>query len=144
MSRIGKLLGIVKKEANCRYVEVGGYRYAVGMDYILELAKRYNQKHNTDEGIDVVLTKCFGNTKMTPDALENMAMGIELSLNVYQRAAGREEYPEGVFKRIVEDKGFGYIGKVVYAIASTLTVMLTAGAEASAGEGDKEEKKSTQ
>lgn len=144
MNKIRRLLSRVKQEANCRYVEVGDYRYAVGMDYIIELAKRYNEKYQTDESIEVVLTKCFGNTKMTPEALENMAMGVELSLNMYQRAAGREEYPEGTFKRIVEEKGFGYIGKVVYAIASTLTVMLTAGAEASAGEGEKEEKKSIQ
>ena len=122
---IKALVGRVKSNSNTRYIEVDGVRYAVGIDYIIELTKQYNRKYGVDAGIDEVLVACFGNAKVTVGAIDNIVLGLMVSINVYN--SNDKPVNEAFVKELIDSKGFAHVGRATLAIASTLTALMVAG-----------------
>ncbi len=142
--KLKKITANVKKDSNSnvRYIEVDGIRYAVGIGYIIELTKQYNERYKVDASIDEVLQGCFGNAKVTDEAIKKIVFAIAVSINYYNKANGRQQVDENYVINLIDDRGFGYVGKVVLAISSTITAMMVAGADDKGKEQDGEQKKS--
>jgi hypothetical protein len=142
MNLLSKITGKVKQKANIRYIEVEGICFAVGIDYVIELTKEYNRTYNVDAGIDEVLSSCFGNAKVTADALNKIILALKTSINMYNKAVGNALITDSDVKGLIDTKGFGAVGKIILAIASTLTALMVKGSEESVNESDNSEKKS--
>ena len=67
---------------------------------------------------------------------------IAVSINYYNKANGKQPVDENYVINLIDDRGFGYVGKVVLAISSTITAMMVAGADDKGKEQDGEQKKS--
>jgi len=142
--KLKKITANVKKDSNSnvRYIEVDGIRYAVGIGYIIELTKQYNERYKVDASIDEVLQGCFSNAKVTDEAIKKIVFAIAVSINYYNKANGKQPVDENYVINLIDDRGFGYVGKVVLAISSTITAMMVAGADDKGKEQDGEQKKS--
>lgn len=130
---------------NVRYVEVKGERYAVGLGYLVELTRNYNQVYGGDNSIDEVLMQCFSNLKPTPDAIDKIKLGLITSINYYRERCGQELVDEDYIDELVYRHGFAYMGEALENIGNTLVGIIVKGNEGE-GEGEQasdEQKKSS-
>jgi len=125
-----------------RFVEVHGERYAVGMGFIEELTRAYNERHGGDFEIPEVLTECFGNVSFTAKALENMGLGVMASANYYRRANGQELVDDDYFKQLIDENGIKWAFEIVIEIAKETNNLIMKDAEGESGKEKVGEKKS--
>ncbi len=141
--KLKRLTEKVKVKPNIRYIEVDGICFAVGIDYIIELTKAYNERYNVDAGIDEVLKDCFGNAKVTATALEKIILALTVSVNLYRVAVNEQKVTSSYIEKLIDERGFGYIGTVIFNISALLTAMMLGGSgEKEDTEDNGKEKKS--
>lgn len=117
----------IKKANGVRYVEVDGVRYAVGIGYLVELAKAYEAKYKEAIGIDEVLVKCFGAEKVTAEAFERIILALTVSINYYNERTGERPMTEAEVMEMAERRGIPYIGRVVLEISRSQVITVFGG-----------------
>lgn len=103
----------LKKSGNGRYFEKDGLRFAIGMDFIINLTKEYNKLNNCNATIDEVLLKCLGQEKMTIDVIELIILAITVSYNTQLINDSKEPVSSDFIKDIFNKKGFTYMGDIL-------------------------------
>lgn len=131
----GKLVG------NGRYFELHGLRFAIGVDYAIELTKRYNEMHECDAAINDVLLNVFGSEKLTASSLEGMRFAIMTSLNLQAKNDGAELMDDIFFSELVDKLGIIGLNGIILNLANSLITVVYGKGENKAAEKEQEAKK---
>lgn len=107
-----------------RYFELNGYRFSIGMQFVLNLTRHYNEVNNCDAAIDDVMRDMLGNPKMTISNLENYRHVFMTSLNTQARIDGKDEFDSCLYDELFDKHGFKFIGEVIYQITTSLSTLL--------------------
>lgn len=123
-----------------RYFEVKGYRFAIGMQFIINLTKRYNAINNCDAAIDDVIRELLGNNKVTISNLENYRIVLMESLNTQAAIEGKELYSDELYNELFDKYGFVFIGEIIYQITTSMVGLLYGEASKEVSEDDTKKK----
>lgn len=107
-----------------RLLEVEGLRLNVGLDFIIELTRKFSEKKGEELGIDEAIELGFSYNKLTAEKLDYMITTIETSLNSQRRLDGLETMPHEELLQMLEQKGFAYIGKIIEPLAESISALV--------------------
>ncbi len=113
-----------KTKPKGRYFELNGYRFAIGMQFVINLTKHYNEINKCDAAIDDVMRDMLGNPKMTITNLENYRHVFMISLNTQAQIDDKKEYDLSLYDQLFDEHGFKFIGEVIYQITTSLAGLL--------------------
>lgn len=113
-----------KPIGNGRYFELHGMRFAIGVDYAIELTKQYNELNKCDAAINDVLIGVFGAEKLTASSLENMRFAIMTSLNLQAQKDGRELLDDDYFSDLIDRLGIIGLNGIIINLANSLITVV--------------------
>lgn len=113
-----------KKAGNGRYFEKDGQRFAIGIDFVINLTKEYNRLNNANATIDEAIFKCLGQEKLTVDNIEMIKLSILSSINTQNAADNRQPVEMEYINDMFNKHGFNYVGEILLNLRLSVVSLL--------------------
>ena len=114
----------LKKAGNGRYFEKDGLRFAIGIDFVINMTKEYNRLNSCNATIDEAIAKCLGQEKLTVDSIELIQLAVLCSLNTQFDADSKDKVNIDFVKDLFNKKGFVYVGEILLNLRLSVVSLL--------------------